>query len=162
MVRSHDSSRACVRASSRTMSMSVRVMICSSSPKGCLSKIARICRRRAGRHLRRMSSRIGPKRADGVSCHWSSSASWCSRAARRANSIFGKPSARLIFLVKIGAIGKGWQLFPPQQLRDVRLGHLGGVGQFPLAEAELLETLSNREGEVHNLTETDYTRHARD
>ena len=60
-------------------------------------------------------------------------------------------------LVQIGAIGEGRELLPPQELRDVRLGHLGSVGQVSLAEAKLFQPLSNDEGEVHCLTKIDYT-----
>ena len=61
------------------------------------------------------------------------------------------------FLVQIRAIGEGRKLLPPQQLGDVGLRHLRGIGQLTLTQAQLLETLTNDEDEVHDLTKMDYT-----
>jgi hypothetical protein len=90
-----------------------------------------------------MSSRIGPNRAGEGG------------EARQLQAWQTERTAHL--LVQIGAIGQGRELLPPQQLRNVRLGHIGGIGQLTLAEAELVETLSDDEGKIHDLTEIDYT-----
>ncbi len=52
-------------------------------------------------------------------------------------------------VVEIGAVGKRRELLPSQQLRDVRLRHLGLVSQIALIETELFQTAADDERKVH-------------
>ena len=52
-------------------------------------------------------------------------------------------------IVDVGAIGRGGRLFSGEQLRDVRLRHVGGAREIALLEAQLQKSLPDHQCHVH-------------
>ena len=52
-------------------------------------------------------------------------------------------------VVDFGALGIGRRFLAGEQLRDVRLRDAGRAGQIALVQAQLVEPLSDHQGDVH-------------
>src|SRR5207244_891852 len=70
-------------------------------------------------------------------------------AGQRRQLTGGKPQKLFHLVVNIGALGRWWRLFPRQQLRNVRLRHLGGRSQIPLLGSQFFEAVSDEERKIH-------------
>src|ERR1700687_446362 len=72
---------------------------------------------------------------------------------RQARKLIPRHVEELAHLVvNVRAIGERWQLLAAQELRDVRLGHVGRGCEIALAEGELFQALANEKDEIHDLT----------